>query len=63
MSSSPSSSTTQASGRSDHFSSGMPMTAASATFGWAMIAFSSSTDEIHSPPDLTRSLVRSTSRT
>ena len=62
ISSSPSG-TTQASGRSLHFSSGIPITAASATFGWAMIAFSSSTEEIHSPPDFTRSLVRSTSRT
>ena len=39
------------------------MTAASATSGIAMIWFSMSTEEIHSPPDLTRSLVRSTSRT
>ena len=30
-------------------------------FGWAISSFSSSTDEIHSPPDLIRSLVRSTS--
>ena len=42
---------------------GTPITAASATFGCAMISFSSSTELIHSPPDLTRSFVRSTSRT
>ena len=59
--SAPSSGTTQASGRSPHFSSWMPITAASLTCGWAMISFSSSTEEIHSPPDFTRSLVRSTS--
>ena len=38
------------------------MTAASLIFGWAISSFSSSTDEIHSPPDLMRSLVRSTRR-
>ncbi len=38
------------------------MTAASATFGWPMISFSSSTEEIHSPPDLMTSFVRSTRR-
>src|SRR5207302_9357169 len=43
--------TTQASGRSCHFSWCTPMTAASATLGWAMISFSSSTEPIHSPPD------------
>jgi hypothetical protein len=37
------------------------MTAASMTFGWLMTTFSSSTEEIHSPPDFTRSFVRSTS--
>src|SRR3954451_7743221 len=41
-------STTQASGRSSHFGSGTPITAASRTSGWPMIAFSSSTEEIHS---------------
>ena len=51
--------TTATSGRSDHFGSGMAMTAASKTSGWAMTAFSSSTEEIHSPPDLMTSLVRS----
>ena len=35
------------------------ITAASCTAGWAMISFSSSTDEIHSPPDLITSLARS----
>ena len=38
------------------------MTAASFTFGWLMIAFSRSTELIHSPPDLIRSLVRSAIR-
>src|SRR5439155_6123871 len=42
----PSFSTTAASGRSAHFSSGIAITAASATAGCAMSAFSSSTDEI-----------------
>ena len=36
------------------------MTAASSTLGWPMMAFSKSWLEIHSPPLLTRSLVRST---
>ena len=35
------------------------MTAASNTSGAAITAFSSSTEEIHSPPDLMTSLVRS----
>ncbi len=52
-------STTAASGRSAHFSSGTAITAASATAGCAMSAFSSSTDEIHSPPDLITSFERS----
>ena len=52
-----------ASGRSPHFSSGTPITAASATAGWAISAFSSSIDEIHSPPDLITSLARSVSVT
>ena len=56
----PSISTTQASGRSLHRSSGMAMTAASSTAGWPIRADSSSMVEIHSPPDFTRSLVRST---
>ena len=46
-------------GRSSHFVSGMAMTAASATAGWATRAFSMSTELIHSPPDLIRSLIRS----
>ena len=62
VSSSPGRTTTQASGRSDHLGCLTPMTAASATLGWAMISFSSSTEEIHSPPDFTTSLVRSTMR-
>src|SRR5215831_13893655 len=44
--------TTQANGRSSHRSSGTPITAASRTSGWSVITFSSSTDDIHSPPDL-----------
>ena len=40
----------------------MPTTAASFTFGWAMSTFSRSTELIHSPPDLMRSLVRSAIR-
>ena len=55
----PSRSTTTASGRSAHFSSGTAITAASATAGWPMSAFSSATVEIHSPPDFTRSFERS----
>ena len=54
-------STTVASGRSPHFSSGTATTAASATCGWAIRWFSSSTEEIHSPPDLMTSLARSVS--
>ena len=38
------------------------MTAASATSGWAIRRFSNSREEIHSPPDLIRSFVRSTRR-
>ena len=55
----PSRSTTVASGRSPHFSSGTPTTDASTTSGWAIRSFSSSTEEIHSPPDLITSLARS----
>src|SRR5439155_9247041 len=51
--------TTQARGRSTHFGCGTAMTAASSTLGWSMIIVSTSMDEIHSPPDLMRSLVRS----
>ena len=51
--------TTQASGRSAHFGCGTAMTQASATAGWPTSAFSRSMLEIHSPPLLTRSLVRS----
>lgn len=35
------------------------MTAASTTSGWPISRFSSSTEEIHSPPDLMTSLARS----
>ncbi|CAM5633411.1 hypothetical protein SGLAM104S_08672 [Streptomyces glaucescens] len=55
----PSLRTTVASGRSPHLSSGTATTAASATSGWDISAFSSSTEEIHSPPDLMTSLARS----
>ena len=53
--------TTVASGRSPHFGSGTPTTEASMTSGWAMRAFSRSTELIHSPPDLMTSLARSVS--
>jgi hypothetical protein len=59
----PSRSTTQASGRSSPRSSGTATTDASTTSGWPMRTFSSSTDEIHSPPDLMTSSVRSVSWT
>src|SRR5260370_572394 len=52
--------TANATGRSSHLGWTRPITAASMIFGWAMMAFSSSTEEIHSPPDLITSLVRST---
>ena len=55
----PSRRTQTASGRSSHFSCGIAITAASAIEGCAIRAFSSSTDEIHSPPDLITSLERS----
>ncbi|OLT04022.1 hypothetical protein BJF90_24215 [Pseudonocardia sp. CNS-004] len=51
--------TTHASGRSSHVASSMPTTVASATFGCSMREFSRSIVEIHSPPDLIRSLERS----
>ena len=57
----PSFSTTHAIGRSLHFSSGIPITAASSTAGCAMSAVSSSIEDTHSPPDLITSLVRSVS--
>ena len=57
----PSRSTTVASGRSPQRSSGTPTTQASSTAGWAISAFSSSTELIHSPPDLMTSLARSVS--
>src|SRR5580693_1542254 len=43
-----------ANGLSSHFASGTAMTAACAMPGMPAIAFSRSTDEIHSPPDFTR---------
>lgn len=46
-------------GRSPHLSSGTATTAASVTSGWDISAFSRSTEEIHSPPDLMTSLARS----
>jgi hypothetical protein len=58
----PSSSTTQASGRSDQRSSGLAITAASAIASWPISSFSRSTEEIHSPPDLMTSFERSEMR-
>ncbi len=58
----PSFGTTIKSGRSLHFGCGRPITAASATSGWPMAAFSTSIDEIHSPPDLITSFARSVMR-
>ena len=55
----PSRQTQTAIGRSSHFSCGIAITAASAIAGWAIRAFSRSTDEIHSPPDLITSFERS----
>src|SRR5262249_43743876 len=55
----PSRTTTTASGRSCHLSSGIAITAASASAGCAISWFSSATDEIHSPPDLITSFARS----
>src|SRR5580765_8445669 len=52
-------STTTANGLSCHMGCGTAITAASATAGCATRAFSTSTELIHSPPDLIRSLVRS----
>src|SRR5918995_1661238 len=51
--------TTVASGRSPQRSSGTPTTAASTTSGCAISRVSSSTEEIHSPPDLITSFARS----
>ncbi len=59
LTSAPSRSTTAASGRSAHLGWGTAITAASATAGWLISAFSRSCELIHSPPDLMRSLVRS----
>src|SRR5271157_2288077 len=51
--------TTIASGRSDHFRSGTPITAASAICGICRSMSSTSTEEIHSPPVLITSFSRS----
>src|ERR1700722_698720 len=51
--------TTNSSGLSCHFGCFTPMTAAAATAGWPMAAFSRSIELIHSPPVLMRSLTRS----
>ena len=59
VASAPGRSTTQASGRSPQRLSGIPITAASCTDGCAISSFSRSTEEIHSPPDLITSLIRS----
>src|SRR5699024_6225677 len=58
---SPSLITIVASGRSSHLGSGTPITATSATAGCSSRWFSTSTDELHSPPDLMTSLARSVS--
>src|SRR4029077_6340986 len=55
----PSRATQPASVLSSHFSLGIAITAASASAGWPISAFSSATDEIHSPPDLITSFARS----
>src|ERR1041385_9234948 len=57
----PSFSATTASGRSCHLGCCTAITPASRTAGWLISVFSRSTELIHSPPDLTRSLLRSTS--
>ena len=51
--------TTSSSGRSSHLGCLMPIAAASATPAQPTAAFSSSTELIHSPPDLITSLERS----
>src|SRR5271165_4632321 len=55
----PGSTTTTASGRSVHFGSGTPITAASTTPGCFRIRSSKSSDDTHSPPVLITSLMRS----
>jgi hypothetical protein len=54
--------TTSAAGRSVHTGCATAITIACATSGWSMRWFSTSIELIHSPPDLMRSLVRSTRR-
>src|SRR5680860_1433701 len=58
----PAAKTTTANGRSCHLGWGTAITAASATASCPMRAFSSAWELIHSPPDLTRSLVLSAMR-
>ena len=53
--------TTTSSGRSCQRGCGTAITAACNTAGWPMARFSSSTELIHSPPDLITSLLRSVS--
>src|SRR5215472_1025132 len=57
----PSFNVTTARGRSCHFGCCTAITPASRTAGWLISVFSRSTELIHSPPDFTRSLLRSTS--
>src|SRR5258707_7238504 len=57
----PSFNATTARGRSCHLGCCTATTPASRTAGWVIKAFSRSTVLIHSPPDFTRSLLRSTS--
>ena len=52
---------TNAFGRSPHRSSGIATTAHSSTAGWALIACSTSIDEMFSPPEMITSLLRSRS--
>ena len=52
--------TTNARGTSPQRSSGTPTTATSSTAGCAASAFSTSTDEMFSPPEMMRSFLRST---
>src|SRR5271166_6228163 len=52
-------STTMASGRSDHFGSGTPITATSATCGICRSMSSRSSEDTHSPPVLSTSFSRS----
>ena len=60
LGSAPGALTTTSSGRSFHLGCGTPITAQLAMPLQASAAFSTSMELIHSPPDFTRSLVRST---